>query len=222
MSQSENISIQTLFQEFACLSYGQKLERFHSYFGLVPFSFPKMDMHVSWFYEEAELTALTNNLYEEIKNRHLYEKTITENRNTWLFDVKPRSQSQRIQYNQFLLSLFLSEACNGGFALVENYLGTPDESLSFLNAKCKGIRNSLADIKQYVQKRSLRPGLKLQFARVFYTGFLSFTSDTSLNLHIRHKFVEIYLYSQGLLVAKYLHHLQSLLRKIDADKADQL
>jgi hypothetical protein len=221
MNETQELDIHTLYEAYKQLAYAQKLEFFHRHFSIIPFPFPETGIAISWFYNEADVTTLIGNLNSEIRDKYIYKRSFSENGNMLVFDIKPVSQNQRIQYNTFLLSLFLSKPYNLLSDAVQT-LTSKDGSLSSLDAKYKQVYAMLEEMKIYLQRRNAKVGLRLQFIRVFYAGFFSYNSGKTMNLRVRHKFVELYLYSQGIIIAGYLHHLQKAIRKHVADKRKRL
>jgi hypothetical protein len=202
---SEN-QIRTLYTEFRNQKkYISKLSFFDRVFGIIPFPFPEFDPSLGYFFQEEKTRELTEIYKKERNNPGLTEKKFSFGE-TFTFNIKP-ANSNSSSYSGFILSRFLSRAPNFEVWIEQKRLA--GNTVEFLLDQANGIVNKIECRLQYEYDKSF----KLQCMSVFYRGFFdAFTKEAS-HPGKKRKFIELYLYAQGIIYAHYIRTLKSVLHK---------
>jgi hypothetical protein len=190
--------IRSLYSEFKSLKkYVEKLAFFDRCFGIIPFNFPDFDPQLRFFFEREKTQELVDIFKKERNNPGLtvkkfhYEEIFT-------FNIKP-ANSNSSAYSHFILSCFLARK------------PTFDEWINrnISNGKTvEGLQN------EYDKS------FKLQCMSVFYRGFYDAFTRHSSGPGKKRKFIELYLYAQGMIYADFIDSLKSAMRK--AGQAEDL
>lgn len=210
MSNSDNNYYSQILEHFKQLNYPDKLGFFHSQFGIIPFLFPDFTTEISWYNNESQLALLIENFYIEKPKKFVCEKIFIENTGVVKFSVQPVSPVQRIQYNRFIISAFLQlfESFKKDFDVD---LQTASDPIEFLTSHMKRLTTVQQWIQCLIDKLQVKASLRLQFLQIVFNGFNFYSTGKQATIQKRRKFVELYLFSQGLFFADHLSTLQRLL-----------
>ena len=218
MKQYSEKQIKLLYQEFKMLKrYIDKLTFFDHHFGIIPFPFPSFDPALVCFFEEDKIQALTDIFKKERNNPALTEKRFLFNDN-YRFNIKPANSNNAV-YSTYILSKFLF--------LVPRFhtlINKMESRSSYKASSAKPLldeANRIINFIEYKLQNEYDKSLRLHCMTVFYKGFYdAFICRVNLPDKKR-KFIELYLYAQGMLYAKYLdalkeHYVRPLSNKADA------
>jgi len=197
--------IKLLHQEFKMIKrYIDKLSFYDRHFGIIPFAFPAFDPALRIFFEEAKTEVLIDIFKKERNNPALTEKLFSFG-NDYRFNIKPANSNNSI-YSTYILSKFLSLA--PGF---DAFIHKPEEQPGRKTHPADELlqeANSIINAIEYKLQNEYDKSLKLHCMTVFYKGLYdAFTSRIVLPDKKR-KFIELYLYAQGILYASYLGTLK--------------
>ncbi len=200
------------YQDFLQLDYFDKLAYFDLHFTIIPYTFPRFDIKLSCLRDDIRLTQLVENFYKEGRSRHIYETQVEEDGSVLSFDIRPTSFMQRIQYNKYILGKFLKEKESIKNHFQDELMNVNDQD-KCINARINEIHSVIEWVVQSIRNLKTRFSLQNQFLKVFYSGFKAYQNGKEESGRIRKKFVEIFLYSQGVLLADHVRWLEHLLEK---------
>ncbi|MDP4128845.1 MAG: hypothetical protein Q8939_01685 [Bacteroidota bacterium] len=197
--------IKLLHQEFKTLKrYIDKLSFYDRHFGIIPFTFPSFDPALSLFFEEDKTEILTGIFKKERNNPVLTEKLFSF-KNDYRFNIKPANSNSSI-YSTYILSKFLTPTPD-----FDTLLNGPEET-SLYNTPSPNDRlekaNEILNSIEYKLHHEYDKSLKLHCMTVFYKGFYDAFTRNIVRPDKKRKFIELYLYAQGILYAKYLDALR--------------
>jgi hypothetical protein len=211
---SEN-QIRNLYAEFKSLKkYVEKLAFFDRWFGIIPFAFPDFDPQLRFFFQKEKTEELVDIFKKERNNPGLTEKKFSYGE-IFAFNIKP-ANSNSSAYSHFILSCFLSrkpvfEEWIRQHRITENSVET------FLD-EANGIVNRIENHLQNEYDKSFQ----LQCMSVFYRGYYDAFTKRLNGPGKKRKFIELYLYAEGMIYADYISSLKAELRKssnpVDAQK----
>jgi hypothetical protein len=199
-------SIKKQFTEFSTLkNYKEKLLYFDQLFGIIPITFPPFHHKLKILFDHTEIEVLSK-IYESerISKNHLL-KEFAFNNEKYLFDVTPETPQRQI-LNDFILNKILDSDSaisvyvhNVKFdinnnACVEDYLS---ESFNLINL-IKNRKGRLTE-RSYIN----------QFMNVFYQGYQDSQNKFIQKFTSKKKFIELYLYAQGILFNKYVEQINT-------------
>jgi len=194
--------IRKLHTEFSELKrYTDKLSFFDSKFGIIPFIFPEFDAQLEFFFRKGKTDELINIYKKERNNPGLTRKNFQFKEN-FAFNIKPANSNSAV-YSNFILSSFLSRAPD--FAEWLKVKKTEGIQIESLLEESNGLVNTIEYRLQYEYDKSLT----LQCMAVFYKGFKdAFCKNVRLPFKKR-KFIELYLYAQGIIYSNYITTLKN-------------
>jgi hypothetical protein len=198
---SEN-QIREIHAEFRGLKkYIDKLAFFDRLFGIIPFSFPDFDPQLRYFFQNDKTEELEVIFKKERNNPGLTEKKFSFGE-TFVFNIKPANSNSSV-YSNFILSSFLS--CMPVFEDWIRQKKSAERPIEFFLDEANGIVNRIEYYLHYEYDKSF----KLQCMSVFYKGFYdAFCNHVNLPGKKR-KFIELFLYAQGIIYANYISSLKS-------------
>jgi hypothetical protein len=202
---SEN-QIRVLHAEFKNQKkYADKLAFFDRFFGIIPFPFPDFDPQLSYFFQKEKTEELEDIFRKERNNPGLTEKKFFFGE-PYAFNIKPANSNSSL-YSRFILSSFLSRK-----PVFEHWIRqkkTAEKPIDYLLDDANRIVNNI----EYFLENEYDKSFKLQCMSVFYKGFYdAFRKRVNLPGKKR-KFIELYLYAQGIIYANYLSSLKTAFRK---------
>jgi len=205
---AEEFNIAELFNQFNKSRYPDKVVLFDRHFGLIPFDFPSFDISLSWYLDPAQLNTLTDILNIERRElRSLYRKAIPIGKKIYRFSVLPVYIPERKFLNEYVLDKFLNEKHKIKSDTLRQLSEAPSKKI-YLEEKIAAITHWLDWVPKSLKTNP--SSIQAKFLQIFYNGILAANSGKVSTLTIRRKFVELYLYAQGLLMMDYLNYLSSI------------
>jgi len=202
---SEN-QIRSLYSEFKSLKkYVEKLAFFDRWFGIIPFDFPDFDPQLSFFFEREKTQELVDIFKKERNNPGLTVKKFHFDE-IFTFNIKPANSNSSV-YSHFILSCFLARKPTFEEWIKQHI--SANKTVEDLLDEANGVVNT---IEMYLQNEYDK-SFKLQCMSVFYRGFYdAFTRHLS-GPGKKRKFIELYLYGQGMIYADFIGSLKTTMRK---------
>lgn len=201
---SEN-QIRSLYSEFKSLKkYVEKLAFFDRWFGIIPFDFPEFDPRLRFFFEREKTEELIDIFKKERNNPGLtvkkfhYDEIIA-------FNIKP-ANSNSSAYSHFILSCFLTRKPEFEEWIKRNR--SADKTVEDLLNEANSVVNSIEINLQNEYDKSF----KLQCMSVFYKGFYDAFTRHLNGPGKKRKFIELYLYAQGMIYADFISSLKTAMR----------
>jgi hypothetical protein len=200
---SEN-QIRGLHAEFKSLKkYADKLVLFDRLFGIIPMPFPDFDPKLHFFFRKENTEELETLFKKERNNPSLAEKRFVFGE-SYVFNIKPANSNSAF-YSSFILTRFLSR--RPVFEDLIRRQKSDGKTVELLLDEANGLINKIEFSLQNEYDKSFR----LQCMSVFYKGFFeAFTNRVNLPGKKR-KFIELYLYAQGIIYANYISSLKTAL-----------
>ncbi len=211
---SEN-QIRAFYSEFKShKKYADKLALFDHLFGIIPLSFPEFDGRLRFFFEKEKTDELAEIYKNERNNPGLTERKFQFGE-TFVFNIKP-ANSNNAAYSNYILSSFLSRQ-----PVFEEWIRqnkSEEHTVEFLLDEANGILNKI----EYYLQSEYDKSFRLQCMSVFYKGFYdAFSSHVNLPDKKR-KFIELYLYAQGIIYSNYISSLKIAMQIPDTPEYRQL
>ena len=201
---SEN-QIRSLYSEFKSLKkYVEKLAFFDRWFGIIPFVFPEFDPRLRFFFEREKTEELIDIFKKERNNPGLTVKKFQYNE-IIAFNIKP-ANSNSSAYSHFILSCFLTR--KPSFEEWINQNRSADKTVEDLLDEANSVVNSIEINLQNEYDKSF----KLQCMSVFYRGFYDAFTRHLNGPGKKRKFIELYLYAQGMIYADFISSLKTAMR----------
>jgi hypothetical protein len=215
---SEN-QIRVLYSEFKShKKYVAKLAFFDQHFGIIPFPFPEFDPQLRFFFQKEKTDELIDIFKKERNNPGLTEKRFSFGE-TFVFNIKP-ANSNSAAYSNYILSSFLSRRPVFDSWIPRNK--STETSVERLLEEANGTINKIEFCLQNEYDKSFR----LQCMAVFFKGLYDAFTDGVTLPGKKRKFIELYLYAQGIIYSNYISFLKSNLRNssvgIDFNNATNL
>jgi hypothetical protein len=197
---SEN-QIRAFYSEFkGHKKYADKLALFDHLFGIIPVSFPEFDSRLGFFFEKEKTNELAEIYKNERNNPGLTERKFFFGE-TFVFNIKP-ANSNNAAYSNYILSSFLSRQPVFDEWIRQNK--SDEHPVEFLLDEANGILNKI----EYCLHNEYDKSFRLQCMSIFYKGFYdAFSSHVNLPDKKR-KFIELYLYAQGIIYSNYISSLK--------------
>jgi hypothetical protein len=201
---SEN-QIRVLYSEFkGHKKYVAKLAFFDSHFGIIPFTFPDFDPQLRFFFQKEKTDELIEIFKKERNNPGLTEKrfSFTE---TFVFNIKP-ANSNSAAYSKYILASFLSRCPVFDQWIRRNRLS--ETSFDRLLEEANGVVNKI----EFCLHNEYDKSFRLQCMAVFFKGFYDAFGDHIALPGKKRKFIELYLYAQGIVYSNYISFLKAIRR----------
>lgn len=187
-------------------TYEAKLNIYDGLFDILPFHFPQLCFATSWFDNSIFYAKLVEYLNRDKRENKLLSQSIVETGKTYVFNIKPLSQVQRIQFNNFIIKKFLSVKASMLKQINEEVKKAGNEQ-HYFQTKIDQYNTIINKIRETINYS--KDLLQSQLLNVFYNGYVAAESNIEKMIKSRKTFVELYLYSQGLLLAEVITYLQS-------------
>jgi hypothetical protein len=201
---SEN-QIRTFHSEFKShKKYAEKLIFFDHIFGIIPFSFPDFDPDLQFFFQKEKTDELVTIFRNERNNPGLTEKKFFFGED-FVFNIKP-ANSNSAAYSNYILSRFLSRRPVFEEWIRENQ--SAEKPVEFMLNEANRIVNKI----EYCLQNEYDKSFKLQCMSVFYKGFYDAFGNRVNLPDKKRKFIELYLYAQGIIYSKYVSSLKTALQ----------
>jgi hypothetical protein len=200
---SEN-QIRALYSEFKShKKYSAKLAFFDSIFGIIPIPFPDFDPQLRFFFQKEKTDELAEIFKKERNNPGLTERKFSFGE-TIVFNIKP-ANSNSAAYSNYILSSFLSRS-----PIFEEWVfrnQSNEKSVEFQLDEANGLINKI----EYCLQNDYDKSFRLQCMAVFFKGFYdAFRNRVNLPGKKR-KFIELYLYAQGIIYSNFIRFLKKTL-----------
>jgi hypothetical protein len=209
---SEN-QIRALHSEFKShKKYGDKLAFFDQIFGIIPFSFPDFDPRLRFFFQKEKTEELAEIFKNERNNPGLTERKFFFGENL-IFNIKP-ANSNSAAYSNYILSSFLSRS-----PVFEEWIRqkiSANSPAELLLDEANGIINKI----EFCLCNEYDKSFKLQCMSVFFKGFYDAFSNRVNLPGKKRKFIELYLYAQGIIYSNYIVSLKRSLHEEYLDPVD--
>jgi hypothetical protein len=181
--------------------YADKLAFFDRVFGIIPLPFPDFDPQLRYFFQKENTEELEILFRKERNNPSMAEKRFSF-KESYTFNIKPANSNSAI-YSGYILTSFLSR--KPVFEELIRQKISAEKSTEFFLEEANGIVNSI----EYCLQNEYDKSFRLQCMSVFYKGFYeAFTNRVSLPGKKR-KFIELWLYAQGIIYANYINSLKA-------------
>jgi hypothetical protein len=202
---SEN-QIRALHSEFKShKKYADKLAFFDQIFGIIPFSFPDFDPRLRFFFLKEKTDELAEIFKNERNNPGLTERKFFFGENL-IFNIKP-ANSNSAAYSNYILSSFLSRS-----PVFEEWIRqhiSADSPVELFLDEANGIINKI----EFSLCNEYDKSFKLQCMSVFFKGFYDAFSNRVNLPGKKRKFIELYLYAQGIIYSNYIVSLKRSLHE---------
>ncbi len=197
---SEN-QIRELHSEFKShKKYADKLAFFDQFFGIIPFIFPDFDPRLRYFFQKEKTDELAEIYRNERNNPGLTERKFFFGE-SFIFNIKP-ANSNSAAYSNYILSSFLSRSPVFEEWIRQNI--SDERSVESLLDEANGTINKI----EYCLYNEYDKSFKLQCMSVFFKGFYDAFSNRVNLPGKKRKFIELYLYAQGIIYSNYLGSLK--------------
>ena len=204
---SEN-QIRNLYTEFKNLKkYVEKLAFFDRWFGIIPFDFPEFDPALDYFFQREKTQQLVDIFKKERNNPGLTVKKFEFNE-IFTFNIKPANSNSSV-YSHFIRSCFLARRPKFDEWIKQQIAG--GKAVTDLLDEANGVVNT---VELYLQNEYDK-SFKQQCMSVFYRGFYDAFTKRLSGPGKKRKFIELYLYAQGMIHADFIASLKIALRKAD-------
>lgn len=211
---SEN-QIRAFYSEFkGHKKYADKLALFDHLFGIIPVSFPEFDCRLRFFFEKEKTDELAEIYKNERNNPGLTERKFLFEE-TFVFNIKP-ANSNNAAYSNYILSSFLSRQ-----PVFEEWIRrnkSDEHPIEFLLDEANGIVNKI----EYCLHSEYDKSFRLQCMSIFYKGFYDAFSNRVNLPDKKRKFIELYLYAQGIIYSNYISSLKLTMQHPDTSADLQL
>ncbi len=184
--------------------YADKLIFFDQLFGIIPFPFPGFDPELTFLFQKEKTEELVCIYKKERNNRSLTEKKFSYAED-YIFNIRPANSNSAV-YSNYILSSFLLRA--PAFTDWINQKKTAEKPVEYLLDRGNGFIN---DIECRLQNKQDK-GFNLQCMAVFYKGFYDAFSNQVYGPGKKRKFIELYLYAQGIIYSNYISSLKTALQ----------
>ncbi|HEY2347613.1 MAG TPA: hypothetical protein VGH64_01295 [Puia sp.] len=185
--------------------YAEKLAFFDQWFGIIPFDFPDFDPQLRFFSEREKTEELADIFKKERNNPGLTLKKFHYD-DVFSFNIKP-ANSNSSAYSHFILSCFLKRKPSFD-TWIEQSKSSGKTMADQLDA-ANGIVNRIEVYLQNEYDKSFRQ----QCMSVFYRGFYDAFTRHLKGPGKKRKFIELYLYAQGMIYADFISSLKTAMRK---------
>jgi len=198
---SEN-QIRKRHAEFMGLKkYADRLIFFDHHFGIIPFPFPGFDPELSFLFQKDKTGDLEGIYKKERNNKSLTEKKFSYNED-FVFNIRPANSNSAV-YSNYILSCFLLRAPEfTEWISKEKDNGKPVERLL---DQANALVNNIEYRLQCKQDKSF----SLQCMAVFFKGFYDAFCNQVYGPGKKRKFIELFLYAQGIIYLNYISSLKS-------------
>lgn len=193
-------NIQRNWEQFKQLPYKDRLAFFDKEFILIPFEYPPFDPHLAFFFDPIQSDRLLSLYQAELNRKNPYIREFSDNGKNYRFDVRPLSSKQWI-FNHYLITKFVTHAQDTQPPL--------PAAASQRQEEINTVSILLKKIRHQIDHNESNDRL-IKFITVFFAGFLDYQQYGLQPPKGTRKLIELYLYTQGLLVARYLENLENL------------
>ena len=188
-------------------TYKEKVEFFDQHFGCLSHAYPEFDPELKFLFEQKEFDAVTEIFEKERRKAIILDKRYEIDGKVYIFNATPVN-SNTVVLNDYILYKFInndkqfeSELKNLEEKAESNQAQVWERWLNALN-RIDSIENKLAGTEER--------GLRYRFMNVFINGYRDKEKGLLKKFFNRKKFIELYLYAQGVLFRQYFQQLNHL------------
>jgi hypothetical protein len=196
-----------LFAAFSAQEgYLNRLSHFEKHFHVIFDLFPAFDYTLTFLNDPGQIGLLTDMYRKDSSIYAALKKEFSIDKRLFVFDVRPVN-SYRPVFNKYIIDGFVSadRGFNAITGAIEKYGSYGERPVAALMDECD---QSIRIVRDNLQKNKTS-NFRIQFMTVFYEGYNDHLDGLSKSFRRKKKFIELYLYSQGLLFAGYRQRLQS-------------
>lgn len=197
-----------LHQEFIKIrTYTDKLAFYDKHFGIVPFSFPPFQTDLYTFFSDKNVDLLMKILEVERKTPHNWTQEFSFGDETYSFCVRPWNQNHLI-LKRFIIDKWINQESRVDLLVKKR--------LKYVHDKERACEEMLEMSDQMI--KYFRHKIKHEFERSFKTQFIAvFLKGISDCMYMqaidkKRKFIELYLYAQGIVYGRYIDTLKRFCR----------
>lgn len=212
MQKIQNKDLKALHKAFRnTYSYIEKLKFFDTHFGITPFQFPFFQSEIDHLFE-GENGKLLFELFEIERYKKAgkldsyYQKSFSYFGKDYIFNITP-TNSLRELYNDFILKKFMNNDDNFN-AKIDALKLIHTEDREQLNTLFNNEILNIKKLENHVVDFQQKATIKNQFFNVFHNGFSDYRNGAIKSFPHKKKYIELYLYAQGILHAKYFEEIK--------------
>ena len=196
-----------LYQDFCELTnYQDKLTFYDQYFGIIPFDFPAFKPELDILLKANEINTLVEIFEQERKKTVELTKIIECESKSFVFNLRP-ANSERQLLNDYIIEHFLTN--DPGFESAILDISKISDSNKYLLDKALNGANSRVQLINSNLVKNKELSFRNQFLHAFQNGFNDYQLNFIKCFSAKRKIIELYLYAQGILFAKYIEALRN-------------
>ena len=204
--------IRLLHIEFSGLvTYRSKLVFYNRHFGLLENFFPSFQSDLDLLFIPDKVNEIVELFERERRNSFAPEKKFDFSGTVYTFNIIPLNSNAEI-LNDYIINHFIES--DNEFNVISSRIkydsSTSAESIFIMYSRAAGNIQRIEDQILSASETSMRN----QFMTVFYNGFNDYQNNTLKKFPKRKKVIELYLYSQGILHARYINLLKESFERI--------
>jgi hypothetical protein len=214
-SKNEIINLYNQFQQL--YKYKERIAFYDRHFGILPFDFPFFDEKLPILFDDAVVQELKrirdmeklNTVNTKDPNTKISNtKVFTFKKSLYTFSVKPNTGVAK-HYNEFILLKFITVNLSHSQQLKDTSYLFFSQQNEIKIMYCNAMKN-LERIDEKLYKR-YDTSIERSFLKVFMQGVIDFNNKSLKISKTKRKFIELYLYAQGILFAQYIQMLERLM-----------
>ncbi|HWJ27238.1 MAG TPA: hypothetical protein VNS32_11890 [Flavisolibacter sp.] len=188
-------------------TYKEKVEFFDQQFGCLSNTYPEFDPELKFLFEQKEFDAFTEIFEKERRKAIILDRRYEIDGKTYIFNATPVN-SNTVILNDYILYHFINndKKFESHVNAIRNKAEINEQQIweAWLNAlnRIDSIENKLAGGEER--------GLRYRFMNVFINGYRDKEQGLLKKFFNRKKFIELYLYAQGVLFRQYFQQLNDL------------
>lgn len=197
-----------LHQEFKQLrTYKEKVEFFDQHFGCLTHAYPEFDPELKFLFQQEEFDAITDLFEKERRKAIILNKRYEIDGKMYLFNATPVN-SNTVILNDYILYRFINNDKQFKSQLHEAELKSATNQPQIWEAWVNAL-NKIESIDNKLSGGEER-GLRYRFMNVFINGYRDKEQGLLKKFFNRKKFIELYLYAQGVLFRQYFQQINHL------------
>ncbi len=215
-----------LYNQFQLLNkYKDRITFYDRHFGILPCDFPLFDEKLPILFDDTIVQKLKRiRDMEKVNATNVKDpntkisntKVFTFNKSLYTFSVKPSTAVAK-HYNEFILFKFIT-------LNLSNCQQLKDTSYLFFQQQNKitlALSNAMKNLERIDGKLYKRydTSIERSFLKVFMQGVIDFNNKSLKISKTKRKFIELYLYAQGILFGQYIQMLERLM---ELHKSEQI
>ena len=199
------VNIIRLHSEFKQLkTYKEKVEFFDRHFGCFLHRYPDFDPELKFLFQQKGFDIICELFEKERRKAIILERRYEIQGDLYIFNATPVNSNTAI-LNDYILYSFIDNDKQFASELkkIESNAETRQQEI------CESLLNALNKIDAIESKLAGggERGLRYRFMNVFINGYRDREKGLLKKFFNRKKFIELYLYAQGILFRQYFQHL---------------